>query len=716
MANNFFNKNTSIPISITAPGLKNPNYGENIDDQFRNIDANFKHIVGTDFLKGNDGVSAYASSIKLVENDNNLLGLFLNGVDQTKHSIYTQIKNAIYNKTRNKHSFVENKYNEDVAFDSVTNNKGEEINWFDNLIEAEIVIFYELNSRGERHIISILPFNFLDARFCNINYNNIPDINDLNPLKQNPYETIYDMSGTILLERNSYNQLEFNISENMPTLYYNENVNDSNDKKGTFCWRINGHETGIPATGPRGDVGKTSKIYFVAINSDPDLSNPESVAVETPSWDDSGITPHLIKYIYAIENTEEGPEIVKEAIDIFISSDKFEKDYVKSFGNNSMAIVVDEVPYGDTEKKQRMWISPIMYNNDGYYVICTDANRLDVSFTTQTFKNMLYSIGNEKLAAIPGVIVPIDYKEKDGKLKGHMLYNLNENSINTLYIAPVKNTTKYAKLPTHSNSIVENSEISDEKSALKFLYDDVHVDGNARFGGELAGNSLVIDDSALCNGDLKIIRGCEIGGDLTVGGSFILPDLPAIKIGPSLKDEPITPIDELIKSIKDVETSYAVYSDWMKTIINRNLIIGNQKNLNDACDVRAYVNDMEVYLCDKNGEIIPHISISSDYANIKDFDSPSQTEESSTKMPYAKLSILNSTEKINEDRKTFGKGLILKYEYLVNSNDQNVDIESAQWNKKTVSINLSQLFESDKFKNFAEDLKNCISISSGGDY
>ena len=49
--------NNIIPHEIKAPSLSSANYGENINQQFANINDNFKALGNADFFDGKQGNS-----------------------------------------------------------------------------------------------------------------------------------------------------------------------------------------------------------------------------------------------------------------------------------------------------------------------------------------------------------------------------------------------------------------------------------------------------------------------------------------------------------------------------------------------------------------------------------------------------------------------------------------------------------------------------------
>ena len=58
----------SILKTIEAPNLTESNYGENIQQQFENIDSNFQKLGNRDFIKGEKGADLGLEQIALFNN------------------------------------------------------------------------------------------------------------------------------------------------------------------------------------------------------------------------------------------------------------------------------------------------------------------------------------------------------------------------------------------------------------------------------------------------------------------------------------------------------------------------------------------------------------------------------------------------------------------------------------------------------------------------
>ena len=435
--------------SITAPGLNISNYGEHIDQQFTNIDSNFKKIVGTDFLKGNAGDSVQIIEIKFEKNNNNLTGLYLNGTNLTYDAIYNLVRKAILDGLN--------------EFDSNRNqvlNPINGINWDDNLaIFNNITIVYRISEEtGQKNVISSLYYTFHDARFSKIQYDNSAD-----------YKGIVDMSCVVSTQSRN-NRVLFKKLNTFPTLYYNEDIRDAQNNYGTFCWIINGNKTEIPAVGPRGETGNMGTVYLVKV-SDSLNSNYK-----------------FIRQVFYIDGSETGKW---ENIEDFIANCEDRKIY---FGEGSCVLALKEVDSDNISYENRLWISPVHVDNKEsiirYYAYCDESNSvLGVFNTDQLLHSMsdIYKSGN-----LFGLFVPITGVE-DNKQAAHMIYALPDveggNIYNHLYMAPVKDIHQkpwYTKWNDNGSDYNGSLGLYDtEKSVMSFLYHNVIADNNLTVNGAI---------------------------------------------------------------------------------------------------------------------------------------------------------------------------------------------------------------------------------------
>lgn len=205
---------------ITVPTLPSSGYGDNITEQFGNIDSNFKQIVEGEYLKGQSGDLVMLEEIDLTS-DSDICTKF-----------YDFLKVLFYEKNKN------DEENEEIV-KNIKKSIGDG-NEEDDINSSKLYMIYTLNQEnGEKIYKTSLPYTFLDPRFNPVS-NSAKDEN----LEDKSCIIIYDGEGFV-----SYNAF--------PNIYFNGDQNE-------FCWKINGLETSLPARGPKGDTGYAGAVYILS--------------------------------------------------------------------------------------------------------------------------------------------------------------------------------------------------------------------------------------------------------------------------------------------------------------------------------------------------------------------------------------------------------------------------------------------------------------------
>lgn len=210
-------ENTITPITINAPSLEQADYGENIKQQFLNIDNNFKSIVGNEYLKGDRGANIYIKSLSLLES----------GVLQDKFK-------ALFNSDIL-----------DLKIGSINS--------------AILYMLYAQDENNDVTAVSSLPYTFLDPRF------NPPPTDPVEMAALNETE---DKSCIVMYDESIGG---FTTVNSFPTIYYNQSgVTTTGEANGvgSFCWKINNVETDLPAQGPKGDRGADGFVYFMMLDTE----------------------------------------------------------------------------------------------------------------------------------------------------------------------------------------------------------------------------------------------------------------------------------------------------------------------------------------------------------------------------------------------------------------------------------------------------------------
>lgn len=278
--------------NITAPALNEVNYGAHVGTQFENIDDNFKKIVGTDFLKGIPGDSIILKEVDFTETSwDEILYLKIPRPEGSFHQFRPKdLKESILNAIKYNIGSNLGTWQIENALSTIPKDSNEyditPISYTESLTyNTKITLICAIDEEtGKRYVVSSLPYIFYDARFYNKNisyevlndYNDIVDASCVIYFDKNKFSLGEDWGKNVDTVINSLDELKTHCMSaitTFPTLYYDqdtiydESSNSDGSRMGTFCWKINGHYTGIPANGPKGPKGNSDTGYIVRVSN-----------------------------------------------------------------------------------------------------------------------------------------------------------------------------------------------------------------------------------------------------------------------------------------------------------------------------------------------------------------------------------------------------------------------------------------------------------------
>lgn len=199
--------------------LLNPDFGNGLEKQFENIDANFKKIATAEYLRGRSGTTTHCVTVKLDDSPDMIGVNYKNGNPIQPGSLTNKLLTAIYGDN----------LNPEIEMEFIGHN-------------YELILFIEDDNQGHKIAVSSMPFIYHD-----------PELVDLLNNKDYQEQDFQDNSGIFL-----FNGDDFEKATSYPTLYYNKEI-------GEFCWIINGTETELVARGPQGAPGQNGTCLVVQI-------------------------------------------------------------------------------------------------------------------------------------------------------------------------------------------------------------------------------------------------------------------------------------------------------------------------------------------------------------------------------------------------------------------------------------------------------------------
>lgn len=405
---------------IVAPTLNQSGYGDNIEEQFRNIDDNFSIISNRDFVKGDPGDSIIITDVPLVveEKSSKTKQFTDEGISVVKCILGIAA-------TINDSWFVDKRINEvkdrikDSGAIAIRNIKNESRNisildYFDNGDVIMKVVQSKDNTTGKiTGNYSVLnKIVFKDLRFANTS-------SDVTELDANgspvDWSTITDCSCCVVAKFDENGNYKFEVLYEMPRLYYDQNAD-------AFCWNINNSNTGMIANGPAGKNGKDAVTHIFMANSD---QNPVTV------------TQYFDPNASGKEN-------------LWIPANKFKGDFYTKHHISKGDMCIVFIPRKDTaidgNKTQEAVVNSVYYsyifNIEGrsITVYCSDYAKLPDIFTATQLDNLQNYIGMSP--QLSSLHVPLDVMN-NGRSVGakHMIWSQKTNGTDKqdlLRISPAK--------------------------------------------------------------------------------------------------------------------------------------------------------------------------------------------------------------------------------------------------------------------------------------
>ena len=468
---------------ITPVELGNSTIGEDINSRFDKISNNFNVLSTTDYLKGDKG-----NSVKIIEFP---IGLSITDPDQPNQ--YP----AVYEQNNLENRLTPEKLYNDLVLIITRESENESENEIES--ETQTLIIPELNGLGgdgynkidliceeviENGIVKnvikgSLPFLYLDPNFSN---------------GQNLSADKTNYSCIIVYGNNGMEKLN-----SIPKLYYDENIEDGENNKGSFCWEINGHQTGIIAQGPQGKNGRDGNCYIVKLGV--------QIEVDNKNFDENAGF-YEIKQVFVSDENYIG----------WMDYEVFnENGNQLSIGSSCMCIFeISEYKlcFGVVAETGQDMESRIgVYTN-----LITNL----VDFGSIKLLDALSNISSNSEAGIRGLFVPYTTKSGDGSTqRGHMIWansvsdDLDTPSTNeedhSLHIGPIKNvlnndleidieTTRANELNVHYDNIVFDNDDKEVKIQSKNEEDlTITAHDRVKLYTNTAGANIVVSETTELN-------------------------------------------------------------------------------------------------------------------------------------------------------------------------------------------------------------------------
>lgn len=333
--------------NITIPPLDSVEFGRGLSDVFANINQNFIRLAHRDFVKGESGDAVKIIPMSIVDEN----GEF-NELGQKIQECISGLSNIQDNADQA--NVIDNSGNIITIWDSIKNNSG------------SIYMIYNVpNDVSINNLTPVgsLPYVFLDGRFAT---NNI-----VRTISQDEYDNLTDFSCLLVYENGRFNAL----SNAFPTIYFDGTLG--------LCWKINGHNTGIPVQGMPGKNGENATMYMVRCNADNESNN-------------TYVKKHKITHIHTMS-------------DGYVDVATYANDFDINDLNSAGAIILG---YSDIDNSNEFFFGVISLENNELYANFANVNSITVGFQSNEFFNSMKSIdimnnGTDGSIGIKGLFVPI---------------------------------------------------------------------------------------------------------------------------------------------------------------------------------------------------------------------------------------------------------------------------------------------------------------------
>ena len=372
--------NTVVPIkSIIAPSLNSAEYGSQLKGVFENIDANFKLLGNTDFIKGETGNSAKIKKESFFDID------AITGKKKLTRFGLLLMK-AI-------DPFGQYERNDDTgAYTFLPSNTGiytdvNGVSWYSYFVDDRLtdnhlyVIYGEDGNSGVETPFTSLYYVFLDGRFASDTAFDAVD---------SEYDEIEDLS--CIAVYNYYEDADrFDIIKNaFPTMYYEDTVG--------LCWKVNGAKSGMPVRGIPGKNGHNSTLHIVKGERISDTDEYEITSIYNKDEFVSADYEQLYDLDGQAAVVLANSERLMPSIDVTTGKPNLNADGEIIYTSQPALVFYFGQLYKDEEVRK-------------IYSKCNSSNAVNIEFSFNEFYNTLRNIdlyGDSAHGVLKGLFLPIN--------------------------------------------------------------------------------------------------------------------------------------------------------------------------------------------------------------------------------------------------------------------------------------------------------------------
>lgn len=378
---------------IVAPQLTDVNFGQNLAEQFTNINMNFQRLASAAYLSGQQGNDVIIKRMdilypELSDEVDPDTGERLPNRDENGNIIYsdvlTQFGADLVNCITGSDEFTDTDILIDIdymIYQPYSDDKQAAIDkgfsFSESIKRNPYIDFFAIHDNDtleDKLVCATQMYYFYDYRNGSLDL--IDDVTekmmDINT-DDNTRNDFNDYTCFIICTY-ANDEFKFEKSTHMPTLYFDSS-------RGEFCWKFNGIDSNITAQGVKGDKGDSAKCWFCKGNAEVR----------------GGIINCSITEVYTSYGSVNPKDIAEEfkvddlcCVECYISNDRINSTYLD--------VIFGNVQYDSDSEKYYVSrdydtsIMNMMVNSTPQLILYNALNKIDTSFDNSVMTDSLHGL------------------------------------------------------------------------------------------------------------------------------------------------------------------------------------------------------------------------------------------------------------------------------------------------------------------------------------
>ena len=443
--------------TIKVPSLLDSSYGDNLEEQFKNINSNFNTLANGSFVKGDD-----APDIKTYIIDLNPVQVVAEDSDEedgnTWKNVFNIIKKNIYDSLLKK--ITEPKQSSQLKF-------------------SNLALYYK-----ELEIPSIINDDFIQQITLGFSTVYIYDVyyyglNSYDENSQN-FTGLYQITPDVESGKYVYN---ISIIENFPQLIFKDNI---------WQWKIDGNKL-ISAQGEKGDPGTNAVTYMVTVDNNEKIVSINGVKINEIETEDYSKYDNQACFVIT-SNVQDNIKIalIKKQNDSLVLSNQVSitstftvNNFMECMTNESMpGLFIPTTRTNDTDTGAKF----------SGYILKNDGKKLQILYGELAKSESGWKFSNSSLGNI----------DVNNNLK--VFGDSNLNNLNVLENSNLKN------LKVSGDSNLKNLNVSGDSNL-----NNLHIGGKIIPKDQ---NSVIVDSGMEVKGKLNVNQDSNINGNIYINNKL----------------------------------------------------------------------------------------------------------------------------------------------------------------------------------------------------